>query len=275
MAASEFFAAAIAAFSIVQDPAEIPHAAAVAARCMTVPGLARALEVAPAVSTQPRVAVSFGCAQRAPRSTVALMIDSLRDWFEDARDNLIGPPRPRALVYVSPLPDPADRDPVQKAVREQIDEMRRSDPAVAIDRAQLNCLQRALYFEARGEGERGLAAVAHVALNRVGTRPNRATVCDVVREPGQFAPYLNGDPDEADLVESDEDGYQLAIEIAAEVMAGYLPDPSRGGRYFYAPAVLKVAPAWAKGLKETARVGGHRFFAEPQPQHETRVAVRN
>ena len=275
MAASEFFAAAIAAFSIVQDPAETPHAAAVAARCMMVPGLARALEVAPVAWMQPRVAVSFGCAQRAPRSTVALMIDALRDWLDDARDNLIGTPHPRVLVYVSPLPDPADRDPVQKAVREQVDEMRRNDPAVTIDRGQLNCLQRALYFEARGEGERGLAAVAHVALNRVGTRPNRATICDVVREPGQFAPYLNGDPDEADLVESDEDAYQLAIEIAAEVMAGYLPDPSRGGRYFYAPAVLKVAPAWAKGMKETARIGGHRFFAEPPPPRETRVAVRN
>jgi spore germination cell wall hydrolase CwlJ-like protein len=149
-------------------------------------------------------------------------------------------------------------------VRLAADEFRERDPGVELDRKQLACLQRALYFEARGEGSLGQAAVAHVALNRVGTRPSRATICEVVREPGQFAPYLNGEPDEADLAQTDEDATRSAIETAAMVMAGYVPDPSRGGQYFYAPRILKTQPAWAKGLKETARIGGHRFFADPE-----------
>jgi spore germination cell wall hydrolase CwlJ-like protein len=214
----------------------------------------------------------LACRAAAPDSLLTVVVAAVRDWLDDADAILQGVPRPRALVYVKPLPDPADADPVYRMIRETIDDVHQHDPMVSLDRVQVACLQRALYFEARGEGERGMAAVAHVALNRVGTKSTRATVCDVVREPGQFAPYLTGEPDDADLAETDEDAAQLAIEIAAQVMAGYLPDPSRGGRYFYAPAVLKVAPTWAKGMKETARVGGHRFFSEPP---DTRVAVRN
>ena len=273
MAASELIAAAIAAFSIGHLPPVTVSAEPGDLRCLVQPRPVRAL--APG---QPGAARPWqpACSAAAPDSMLAVMVAAVRDWLDD---DLVpsGTPHPRALVYVKPLPDPADADPIHRMIRETIEDVQRHDPMVALDRTQLACLQRALYFEARGEGERGMAAVAHVALNRVGTRPNRATVCDVVREPGQFAPYLTGEPDEADLAESDEEAAQLAIEIGAQVMAGYLPDPSRGGRYFYAPAVLKVAPEWAKGMKETARVGGHRFFAEPAAPgtQGTRVAVRN
>jgi Cell Wall Hydrolase len=281
MAASEFLAAAIAAFSVVHLPTATPLSAPTDMRCMAMPAGLRALEAGPLVrdwrdgwSTAAGVArlrLARGCVDGAPTSSLDALVATLWSWLEGAGANLVGAPPPRAMVWVTKLPDPADADPLQKMIREAVDDLRSKDPTVELDRKQLACLQRALYFEARGEGELGLAAVAHVALNRVGTRPARATVCDVVREPGQFAPYLNGEPDEADLAQTEEDASRLAIEIAAQVMAGFLPDPSRGGRYFYAPAILKVVPAWVKGMKETARIGGHRFFAEPEI-HEIRVA---
>jgi hypothetical protein len=283
MAASELIAAAIAAFSVVPLPTATPFAASADMRCMAVPAALRVIEAGPpmrawrdgwsALAADTRPILAHGCIDAAPESSLGILVAALQSWFDGAEVNLIVGPPPRALVWVTKLPDPADADPLQKMIREVVDELRFRDPAIELDRKQLGCLQRALYFEARGEGVLGLAAVAHVALNRVGTRPSRATVCDVVREPGQFAPYLTGEPDEADLAQPEDDATRLAIETAAQVMAGYLPDPSRGGRYFYAPAVLKVVPAWAKGMKETARVGGHRFFAEPVS--ETRVAVRN
>jgi len=285
MAASEFIAAAIAAFSVVPLSTATPLSAQADLRCMALPASARAFADGPSMrdwrdgwpvpAGTARARLAHGCIDVAPASSLDRLVAVVQAWIGGSADNLTGAaPLPRPLVWVTKLPDPADVDPLQKMIREAVDELRSKDSTIDVDRKQLACLQRALYFEARGEGELGLAAVAHVALNRVGTRPSRATVCDVVREPGQFAPYLTGEPDEADLAETDEDATRLAIEIAAEVMAGYLPDPSRGGRYFYAPAVLKVAPAWAKGMKETARVGGHRFFADPVA-HETRVAARN
>jgi hypothetical protein len=284
MAASEFIAAAIAAFSVAHFPTATTLSGPADMHCMATPASWRAVEVEPSMrgwhdgwSGQSGTAwlqLARGCGDGAPASALNVLITAVWNWFDGSDGNLTGVLPPRALVWVTKLADPADADPLQKMIRETVDTLRSKDPTVDLDRKQVACLQRALYFEARGEGVLGLAAVAHVALNRVGTRPNRATVCDVVREPGQFAPYLNGEPDEADLAETDEDATRLAIETAAQVMAGNLPDSSRGGLYFYAPAILKVVPAWAKGMKETARIGGHRFFTEPIA-HETRVAIRN
>ncbi|MEJ0071498.1 MAG: cell wall hydrolase [Pseudomonadota bacterium] len=279
MAASEFIAAAIAAFSVVPLTTATPQSAGADMQCVPAAAI-RLLETGPAARewhgtvvgpsdlSRPRVMLAGGCAGIAPHGVLTAMVEMLRDWIDGPGANLAGLIEPRGAVSVIALTDPADVDPLQKMIRLVIEDLREKDPQIDLDRKQLGCLQRALYFEARGEGSLGLAAVAHVALNRVGTRPNRTSVCEVVREPGQFAPYLSGEPEAAELAQGDEEATRLAIETAAQVMAGYLPDPSRGGRYFYAPAVLKTQPAWAKGMKETARVGGHRFFVEP----ETRVA---
>jgi hypothetical protein len=264
MAASEFIAAAIAAFSVAPLSSATSPSAVADMRCMPASAFVRVLDAGAAIRpdlSRLRVALAPGCA---PRGMLAALVETVHNWLDGPAVALASIAFPRAAVSVTILADPADDDPLQRMMRQTIAELRERDPMLDIDRRQLGCLQRALYFEARGEGTRGLAAVAYVALNRLGTRPNRISLCDVVQEPGQFAPYLSGEPDDADLVETDEEATKLAVETAAQVMAGYLPDPSRGGRYFYAPAVLKSQPAWAKGMKETARVGGHRFFAEPE-----------
>ena len=254
--ASDFIAAIIAALFVTQSPMDAVVGARPDSAC--VPAMRVPVSDRAPVARLPE---TLGC--RAPASAAALAVDIVRGWFVRAdasafleRLSL----QPRVPVWIVPLRDASDDDPIRKTARAVIDELKTRNPTIAIDRAQLVCLERALYFEARGEGALGQAAVAHVALNRVGTRPGRSTVCDVVREPGQFAPYLTGEPDAADLAQADEDATRNAMETAARVMAGDIPDPSRGGQYFYAPRVRKTQPAWAKGLKETARVGGHRFF---------------
>jgi hypothetical protein len=267
MAASEFIAAAIAAFSVAPLSSATAPSDVSDMHCMPAPAFVRALDTGTTMrSDVPRLRIELvrGCAGGAPRGMLAALVEAIRNWVDSPGVTFAGIAIPRAAVSVMTLADPADHDPLQRMIRQTVAELRERDPMLDIDRRQLGCLQRALYFEARGEGTRGLAAVAYVALNRLGTRPNRISLCDVVQEPGQFAPYLSGEPDDADLAETDEDAVRLAVETAAQVMAGYLPDPSRGGRYFYAPAVLKSQPTWVKGMRETARVGGHRFFAEPE-----------
>ena len=260
MAASDVIAAAIAALLVSPPPMHPAAGDPGDVRC--VPALVRSASDA-RPWTRPRpgdvrapIARALGCAE--PISGVMVTLNWVRGWFGGTTADIAA--QPRAAVSVAALPDPADADPIQRLARLVIDEWRERDPNAKLDRKQLVCLQRALYFEARGEGALGQAAVAHVALNRVGTRPGRASVCDVVREPGQFAPFLTGEPDETDLVQTDDDATRVALETAAQVMAGEIPDPSRGGQYFYAPRLLKIPPAWAKGMKETARIGGHRFF---------------
>ncbi|HUA54338.1 MAG TPA: cell wall hydrolase [Candidatus Sulfotelmatobacter sp.] len=262
--ASDFIAAAIAALFVTQSPMDAVVGARPDSACVAT---APRMQTSDAPLGMDRVAFAplsntLGC--NAPPSAAALALDIVRGWIARADasaflDKLAT--QPRIAVWIVPLRDAVEEDPLHKLAREVIAELKQRNPVVSINRTQLLCLERALYFEARGEGALGQAAVAHVALNRVGTRPSRATVCDVVREPGQFAPYLTGVPDEAELAQTDEDATRIAMDTAARVMAGDIPDPSRGGLFFYAPRVLKTQPFWAKGMKETARVGGHRFFA--------------
>lgn len=304
MAASDLIAAAIAAFSITVSPpppANIHASDGICVETLLRPAMfssddyrfggfhvgelrADGFAVGPfglLASAHRRLAFDARClgdddmpSRAHPALALAHAVDR---WLDGMRGVAEPQPKaqPRAAVAVVVLPTmPApDFDAVERAVRDVIALIRQRDPTIDLDVGQLTCLQRALYFEARGEGMLGQAAVAHVALNRVGTRPGRTTICDVVQEPGQFAPYLGGEPDDDELAQTDDDATRLAAETAAMVMAGYVDDPSRGGQYFYAPRLVKGQPAWVKGMKETARIGAHRFFVEVDARpHDARLA---
>lgn len=274
MAGSDLIAATVAALFFAAPttaPARAVEARPVDVQCA--PPALRVVSSAARASAQ-RMWAPIGCGDAAsPRLSLSAMVGWVTG--HDPGTVLPGVAEARTEVAIDALPDVTDPDPISRVIRLVVVDLRAQDPTLELDRQQLHCLQRALYFEARGEGMLGQAAVAHVALNRVGTRPNRTTICEVVREPGQFAPYLNGEPDDADLVQTDEEATRIATESAAFVMAGYLPDPSRGGRYFYAPALVKTQPAWAKGMKETARIGGHRFFIERESAPTETKLARN
>ena len=49
------------------------------------------------------------------------------------------------------------------------------------------CLTQAIYYEARGEGERGQLAVADVILQRKNSKYHPNTICGVVYQPYQFS----------------------------------------------------------------------------------------
>lgn len=48
------------------------------------------------------------------------------------------------------------------------------------------CLAKAIYHEARGEGERGMFAVAAVIINRTNHQNFSSDICSVVHQRGQF-----------------------------------------------------------------------------------------
>ncbi len=266
MAVSDLIAASIAALFFSQPVAAPAARPVVDAPCAPMLRLADVRRT----DAQRRWA-PIGCIDVGPRLSVTGMVSWATGYDPSMVVQHAGEQRSQIAVHV--LPDVTDPDPISRTIRLVVVDLREKDAGLELDRTELGCLQRALYFEARGEGILGQAAVAHVALNRVNTRQSRGTICEVVREPGQFAPYLTGEPDDADLIQTDEEATRIAAETAAFVMAGYLPDPSRGGRYFYAPALVKAPPPWVKGMKETARIGGHRFFIEPEPSRlETKVA---
>jgi hypothetical protein len=132
---------------------------------------------------------------------------------------------------------------------------------VGEDRAKAQkCLTEAIYFESRGEPERGQIAVAQVVMNRVfsGYYPN--TVCGVVYQNAerklscQFTFACDGIPDRV----KEPDAYERAERIAAETLDGkhWLPDVGKATHYH----ARWVRPRWVREMHKLDRIGVHTFY---------------
>lgn len=130
-------------------------------------------------------------------------------------------------------------------------------PAPALPDAQVECLARAAYHEARGEGRRGMAAVVHVVLNRAEAPAYPDEPCAVVEQGRggrcQFSWFCDGLPDEP----TNPVAYDRALDVAEAAASGTLPDPTDGATMFHAK---RVDPYWTDAAEKTAEVGDHVFY---------------
>jgi spore germination cell wall hydrolase CwlJ-like protein len=130
---------------------------------------------------------------------------------------------------------------------------------------ELECLAKNLYYEARGEGFRGMMAVGTVTMNRVesGKFPN--TVCAVVYEKTfnkgkrtcQFSwvcqPNVINSKKNLDL-------YREAVAIAARILyTGDRLHKVSNALFFHADY---VNPRW-RNMRHVATIGRHIFY-EPR-----------
>ena len=125
----------------------------------------------------------------------------------------------------------------------------------------IDILARTIWGEARGEGIRGMEAVASVIMNRVFHRrrwPN--TVQGVAKQRAQFSAWNKNDPNRPRMLAVTDDDLQFrqAIEIAQRAVAGILPDQTNGADHFHATSI--ATPRWARGSKPVARIGRHIFY---------------
>lgn len=131
-------------------------------------------------------------------------------------------------------------------------------PAAAFSVREQECLALAMYWEARGEGEAGMAAVGWTILNRVASPAFPSTACAVVYDGGetppcQFSWYCDGRSDRPRVWSS----WQSAMRVAAGLLTQPPDDPTSGALYFHS---TQVRSAWHRGLARTARIGGHVFY---------------
>lgn len=126
--------------------------------------------------------------------------------------------------------------------------------------AEIDTLARTLWGEARGDGVRGMQAVANVITNRV----NRggwygATYQEVCLKPYQFSCWLDTDPNYEKLLRVNEKDSQFAqaVQIAKKAYNGELPDITGGAVNYHAKS---VNPYWAKSMSKTATIGNHIFY---------------
>ena len=124
-------------------------------------------------------------------------------------------------------------------------------------RAGAGVVADTLYLEARGEGERGLRAVASVVYNRaVRTGKTFEAVC---LAPKQFSCWNGLTPTTCKITPKnvrDVEAYILCHTIEKELLTGKF-EPLGDWTHYYNPRLC--SPKWAKNTKEK-KIGNHNFL---------------
>ncbi|WJJ55088.1 cell wall hydrolase [Xanthomonas phage RTH11] len=129
---------------------------------------------------------------------------------------------------------------------------------VVLSEAEITCMAKAVYFEARGEGTVGMTAVGYVILNRMAHHDFKAkTACGVVYERNsrgcQFSWVCDGKPDAIRSAQT----YEIARKVAVDVMNRSVENPIDDSLFFrHRAAKVKFA------YKFRATIGAHRFYAK-------------
>ena len=132
-----------------------------------------------------------------------------------------------------------------------------------IDKARaLDCLAKAVYYEAASESEGGQRAVAQVVLNRVAPPAYPDTVCGVVyqgsqRRTGcQFTFTCDGS-----LGRKPSATYWArALSVARRALSGEVYAPVGLATHYH---TTWVNPYWAPSLAHIGTIGAHRFYRWP------------
>ncbi len=146
--------------------------------------------------------------------------------------------------------------------------------SVALPRARdLDCLTRAVYYEARGESAKGQAAVAQVVLNRVRHPAFPKTVCAGVFQGAakadcQFSFVCDGSMHRA----RDAAAWDRARLVAARALSGVVMVDIGAATSFHAS---RLGQQWGDGLVRVTQVGLHVFyrFGHPRPQPQSFAAA--
>ena len=134
-------------------------------------------------------------------------------------------------------------------------------PAPPVAQKQVACLATAIYFEVRGEPEKGQKAVARVIMNRVASKAYPNTICGVVYQNHtrsnacQFSFACDGHSD----VVREKKAWSRAKAVAADVVKGRgVPAAILTATHYHADY---VRPRWASRLKRLSKIGNHIFYA--------------
>lgn len=138
-------------------------------------------------------------------------------------------------------------------------------------------MARTLWGESRGAGPEGMSHVANVVMNRVAhPRWWGNDTISVCKTPWQFSCWNKSDPNRAKLeaVTSDDPMFAAALRIAAQAIAGRLPDATDGADSYYAQSMMRP-PAWSQRATRTFSDGWHVFCRVELPLPGTDTPAAN
>ena len=124
------------------------------------------------------------------------------------------------------------------------------------------------YGEARGEPILGVIAVLQVIRTRVASGHWGATWTAVCLAPAQFSCWLPSDANAPILAQAAAQigrAFNPVLDtiawLAAQILAGAIPDVTGGATHYFAPAGVTSAPAWSRPpAVYTVTIGRHQFY---------------
>lgn len=128
--------------------------------------------------------------------------------------------------------------------------------AMVVSEQERECLKLNMFYEAGGEGRRGMLAVGHVTINRSLSDRFPDDLCDVVYQRGQF--HWVTQRDVHSVPESVEPQLDILSELIIEqrLVEGEPDTLTKGATFFHNRT---VQPEWDE-LTHTASIGGHEFY---------------
>lgn len=135
-------------------------------------------------------------------------------------------------------------------------------PEATVNPREHRCLAQAIYYEARGESQRGQVAVAEVVMNRVRSSAYPNSICEVVYQGStrvtgcQFTFTCDGSLNQRPRGR----GWERAQRTATAMMLGYHRPITQNATHYHTHA---VNPVWNSGLVETTNIGSHVFYRFP------------
>lgn len=114
-------------------------------------------------------------------------------------------------------------------------------------------LKEALYWEARGESDKGVIAVAYVILNRTNHKNWPSTIKEVITQPWQFSYRME---DNFQKGFTDKKQHRRMAIIAQKVLDGELKNPIGDATHYHHQRIL---PKWAKVKRKVVQIGNHVF----------------
>ena len=111
------------------------------------------------------------------------------------------------------------------------------------------CLERAMFFESNRSSRDGMIAVGTVVMNRLRSGNHGSTICDVVGEPGQFAPGVMTRPMNSRAMPDVE-------EAADAVLKGERKAKLKNTMYFHTAGLHFPY----KNMHYTMVAGGNAFY---------------
>jgi len=125
---------------------------------------------------------------------------------------------------------------------------------------QERCLTNAIYFESRGEPERGQMAVAQVVMNRVFSPYYPLTVCGVVYQNAHKhnACQFTFACDNVRDVVTEPEAWEMAKRISRDTLDGkiWLPEIGKATHYH----ATYVSPWWKRTMNKYKTLGIHIFY---------------